>query len=87
MKVHPTNFAESRDSIMLLRYLLAVLPFIGIIIGVPFVNRVDPLVLGMPLVLAWIVMWIVLSAVIMAIIYWIDPANRHAHNEGEESQS
>jgi hypothetical protein len=72
---------------MLLRCLLALLPFIGIIIGVPFVNRVEPLVLGMPLVLAWIVIWIVLSAVIMAIIYRLDPANHHAAGEAGESRS
>ena len=41
--------------------LLAVLPFIGILLGVPFVNRVEPLVLGMPLVLAWIVLWVLLT--------------------------
>ena len=69
---------------MLLRYVLAVLPFIGILVGVPFVNRVEPLVLGMPLALAWIVIWIVLSAVIMALIYRMDPANRHAVDQAEE---
>ncbi len=41
----------------------------------PYFNRVEPLVLGMPLILAWIVLWIVLTAVIMAIIYLVDPAN------------
>ncbi|WP_321935749.1 MULTISPECIES: DUF3311 domain-containing protein [unclassified Paraburkholderia] len=56
--------------------LLAALPFIGILLGVPFVNRTEPLVLGMPLVLAWIVMWVVLAAVIMGIVYRLDPANR-----------
>jgi hypothetical protein len=56
--------------------LLTVLPFIGFVLGVPFANRVEPLVLGMPFVLAWIVLWVVLSAVIMAIIYRLDPANR-----------
>lgn len=56
--------------------LLAALPFIGILIGVPFVNRTEPLVLGMPLVLAWIVLWIVLTSVIMGVIYLIDPTNR-----------
>src|SRR5258708_34342648 len=57
---------------MLLRA-LAPLPFIGILLGVPFVNRVEPLVLGMPFVLAWLVMWVVLSSIIMAIIYRLDP--------------
>jgi xanthosine utilization system XapX-like protein len=55
---------------------LAVLPFLGILVGVPLLNRVQPLVLGMPLILAWIVLWIVLTAVIMGIIYLCDPANR-----------
>jgi hypothetical protein len=66
--------------------LLAVLPFVGILLGVPFVNRVEPLVLGMPLVLAWIVMWVVLSAIIMGIIYRLDPANRET-TSGEEVHS
>ena len=69
---------------MLLR-VLAALPFFGILLGVPFVNRVEPLMLGMPFVLAWIVMWVVLSAVIMAIVYRLDPSNRElAAVEGEE---
>jgi len=58
--------------------LLAALPFIGILLGVPFVNRTEPLVLGMPLVLAWIVMWVVLTSVIMGVVYLLDPANRGA---------
>ncbi|HEY3598544.1 MAG TPA: DUF3311 domain-containing protein [Paraburkholderia sp.] len=66
--------------------LLAVLPFIGILLGVPFVNRVEPLVLGMPLVLAWIVLWVVLSAAIMAIIYRLDPANRQPAAEAGEAR-
>ncbi|TAL55531.1 DUF3311 domain-containing protein [Pandoraea sp.] len=63
---------------------LAVLPFIGILIGTAFVNQVEPLVLGMPLLLAWLVMWIVLTAVIMAIIYANDPAN-HSENGNSET--
>ncbi len=55
---------------------LAVLPFLGILVGVPLLNRVEPMVLGMPLVLAWIVLWIVLTALVMTIIYRCDPANR-----------
>ncbi len=71
---------------MILR-LLAALPFIGVLVGVPFVNRVEPLVLGMPLVLAWIVAWVVLTAIIMAIVYWLDPVNRVSGTRTEEGRS
>jgi hypothetical protein len=66
---------------------MAALPFIGILIGVPFVNQVEPLILGMPFVLAWIVIWIVLSAVIMGIIYRLDPSNRTSESPAEEVRS
>jgi Protein of unknown function (DUF3311) len=59
----------------LIKY-LAALPFLGILVGIPLLNRAEPLVLGLPLVLAWIVLWIILTAVIMTIIYITDPANR-----------
>lgn len=63
-----------------MRYIkfLAVLPFFGILAGVPLVNRVTPFIFGMPLLLAWIVLWIFLTAAIMGIIYGCDPANRNA---------
>ncbi|OJW28911.1 MAG: hypothetical protein BGO51_16430 [Rhodospirillales bacterium 69-11] len=54
---------------------LAALPFLGLLGGVFFFNRVTPLVFGMPLLLAWIVLWILLTAAIMTIIYQCDPAN------------
>ncbi len=55
---------------------LALLPFLGMLIGPFFLNRVEPFVLGMPLLLAWLVMWVLLTSVIMAAIYAFDPANR-----------
>ena len=63
---------------------MAALPFIGILLGVPFVNQVEPLILGMPFVLGWIVIWIVLSAIIMAIVYRLDPTNRELAADAEE---
>ncbi|MGV7243087.1 DUF3311 domain-containing protein [uncultured Caballeronia sp.] len=67
--------------------IMAALPFIGILVGVPFANHVEPLILGMPFVLAWIVIWIVLSAVIMGIIYRLDPANRGPIDHAGEVRS
>ena len=57
-------------------YLLAALPFIGLLGGIPFVNRVTPFVLGLPFILFWIVLWVVLTSLIMGLIYALDPRNR-----------
>jgi hypothetical protein len=55
---------------------LAVLPFLGILVGTPLLNRVTPLIFGLPFLFAWLLLWIVLTSVIMLIIYLRDPANR-----------
>ena len=55
---------------------LGVLPFLGVLVGPIFLNRVTPLILGLPLLLGWLVLWILLSSLIMALIYMTDPANR-----------
>jgi hypothetical protein len=53
---------------------LMVLPFLGMLGGIPFVNRVEPYVLGMPFLLFWLVAWVIVTSVIMAIVYRFDPA-------------
>jgi hypothetical protein len=55
---------------------LALLPFLGMLVGPFFLNRVTPYFLGMPFLLAWFVAWIILTAAIMAVIFLLDPANR-----------
>ncbi|MFE6758318.1 DUF3311 domain-containing protein [Streptomyces sp. NPDC057684] len=57
-------------------YLLGTIPFIGILGGIFFANRVTPYVLGMPFILFWLVLWVVLISATMAVIYRLDPANR-----------
>jgi NADH:ubiquinone oxidoreductase subunit 2 (subunit N) len=56
--------------------LLAALPFLGILVGSVFLNRVNPLIAGLPTLLAWLVMWVVLTSAIMGLIYLLDPENR-----------
>jgi Protein of unknown function (DUF3311) len=56
--------------------LLAVLPFLAMLVGPFFLNRATPAILGMPFLLAWFVAWTLLTAVIMAVIFRLDPANR-----------
>jgi len=57
---------------------LAIVPFLALIVGPFFVNRAAPAVLGLPFLLAWIVVWILLTSLIMAVIYATDPANWEA---------
>ncbi|NDZ79993.1 DUF3311 domain-containing protein [Streptomyces sp. SID10853] len=62
--------------------LLATVPFIGILGGIWFADRVKPYVLGMPFILFWIVLWVALISVVMAVIYQLDPRN-HEHRDDD----
>lgn len=53
---------------------VAAIPVIALTFAIPFVNRDDPHVVGMPFVLAWIVAWILLTPAFMWVI--------HRHIEG-----
>lgn len=65
---------------MKLIHLLALLPFLGILGGISFANKVTSYIMGMPFILFWIVMWVVLTSGIMAIIFKLDPANKEGEN-------
>lgn len=66
---------------MKVTYFLGIIPFIGMLGAIPFVNRVEPYVLGMPFVLFWIVLWVVLCSVIMAIVNVLDAHSRKGEQE------
>ena len=57
---------------------LALLPVIGMLGGVPFANRVEPYVLGLPFLLFWIVLWVVITSVVMGVVYTLDRATLRA---------
>lgn len=63
---------------------LALLPFLGVLVGACFFNRVTPLVFGLPVLLAWLLLWLLLTSAIMALIYCLDPANRSPAADDEE---
>lgn len=57
---------------------LALLPFLGILGGIVYANRVEPYVLGLPFIFAWLTFCVIATAAVMGIIYLADPANRDA---------
>jgi hypothetical protein len=46
-----------------LRFVLAAIPVAALTLAVPFVNRVEPRILGLPFLLSWITFWVLLTPV------------------------
>ena len=51
-----------------LRFLVAAIPFGALSIGVPFVNRVEPRILGLPFLLAWIAFWVLATPLFLWLV-------------------
>ncbi len=45
------------------------MPVLGLTLGIPFANRVEPRIGGLPFLLAYIVMWIVLTPAFLFAVY------------------
>ncbi|KEO84938.1 DUF3311 domain-containing protein [Tumebacillus flagellatus] len=54
--------------------ILALLPFVAQLLVLPFVNRMDPVIFGLPFLHFWFFLWIVLSPVCTYSIYRIQKA-------------
>jgi Protein of unknown function (DUF3311) len=61
---------------MKLAYVLAAVPFAGVLVGMFFANRVEPYVLGLPFAFFWVIVWVLLSAAIMAVVHHLDSRDR-----------
>ncbi|MDD5563039.1 MAG: DUF3311 domain-containing protein [Thermoanaerobaculaceae bacterium] len=47
----------------------ALIPALALVAGLPFVNRIEPVVLGLPFLLFWILGWVLLTPVFLAVAY------------------
>jgi hypothetical protein len=56
--------------------LLALIPFVAMCFSVPLWDRVDPMVLGLPFNLFWLIAWIGLTPMCMWVAYRIETARR-----------
>ena len=54
--------------------LLALIPFVAMCFSVPLWDRVDPMILGLPFNLFWLIAWIVLTSLCMWIAYRVEAA-------------
>jgi hypothetical protein len=54
-----------------LAFVLAAIPVVALVGGLPFANRIEPTVLGLPFLLAWILAWVALTPVFLALAYLV----------------
>ena len=52
-----------------LALLLGAIPFITLVFALPLVNRIQPVVLGLPFLLFWILVWVLLTPLILFLAY------------------
>lgn len=58
----------------LIVFLLVLIPFIGQLALLPFVNKIEPIIIGLPFLPFWLLLWIVLTPLCTWGIYKIQQA-------------
>ncbi len=59
------------DRRTVLALLPALVPVVALVAGLPFVNRLHPVVLGLPFLLFWILGWVLLTPLFLGLSYLI----------------
>jgi membrane protein CcdC involved in cytochrome C biogenesis len=52
--------------------ILGAIPFITMVFALPLVNRIEPIILGLPFLLFWLLAWVVLTPFILALAYKLE---------------
>ncbi|MFQ6070796.1 MAG: DUF3311 domain-containing protein [Candidatus Aminicenantales bacterium] len=55
-----------------LAILLGTVPFVMLVFALPLVNRIEPVILGLPFLLFWIVAWVLLTPPILFLAYLLE---------------
>jgi hypothetical protein len=67
-----------------LALLFAAVPFITLVFALPLVNRLEPVILGLPFLLFWILTWVVLTPPILFAAYLFEKKLNKAEEEESE---
>jgi hypothetical protein len=55
-----------------LALILGSIPFITLVFALPLVNRIEPMILGLPFLLFWIISWVILTPLILFVAYILE---------------
>lgn len=63
--------------------ILGAVPFLTLVFALPLVNRIHPIILGLPFFLFWILAWVILTPFILFLAYKVEK-RLNVTDEGEE---
>jgi len=63
--------------------LLGAVPFVTLVLALPFANRLRPTVLGLPFILFWIVLWVALTPLALFFADRLERRDRAVDREDE----
>jgi len=66
-----------------LALLSALTPALALVAGLPFVNRLEPVVFGLPFLLFWILGWVCVTPAFLVVAYLLLPAAADRSADGE----
>ncbi|MFQ6109779.1 MAG: DUF3311 domain-containing protein [Candidatus Aminicenantales bacterium] len=64
--------------------LLGSIPFLTLVFALPLVNRIHPVILGLPFILFWILSWVILTPLILFLAYTLEKKFNRPEEGGEE---
>jgi hypothetical protein len=63
--------------------LLGAVPLVTLVFGLPFVNRVKPMILGLPFLLFWILFWVLMTPLALYLAYRAEKKYRDSKGDDE----
>lgn len=68
----------------LLALMLGAVPFLMLVFALPFVNRLEPVILGMPFLLFWILAWVIATPFLLFAAYVVEKKLNSPKRGGKE---
>ena len=62
---------------------VAIIPALVLVAGLPFVNRIEPIVFGLPFLLCWIVGWVLVTPIFLGTAYLLVRAGNDRPSGGD----
>jgi len=67
-----------------LALIFGAIPYLTMVLALPFVNRIEPMILGFPFLLFWILFWVAMTPPILLLAYLCEKKFNPKEEGGEQ---